>query len=84
MYNNTEYDLSKPLMIKRSGDIKNPLNKNKTHINKKWYKSTNINLNIFKFHKKGSRFQQNIQYVSCFISDGYESFRNVRLNVGRL
>ena len=31
MYNNTDYDLSKPLMIKRSGDIKNPLNKNKTH-----------------------------------------------------
>ena len=32
MYNNTDYDLSKPLMIKRSGDIKNPLNKNKTNM----------------------------------------------------
>ena len=50
---NTDYDLSKPLMISRSGEINKALKKNKTHLNKRWYKSTNINIKIFPFHKKG-------------------------------
>ena len=50
---NTDYDLSKPLMISRSGEINKTLKKNKTHYNKRWYKSTNINIKIFPFHKKG-------------------------------
>ena len=53
-YYNTDYDLSKPLMISsRSGEINKSIKKNKTHINRKWYKSTNINLKIFPFNKKG-------------------------------
>ena len=52
IFYNTDYDLSKPLMISKSGEIKKTLKKNKTHINKRWYKSTNINIKIFPFHRK--------------------------------
>ena len=52
IFYNTDYDLSKPLMISKSGEIKKTLKKNKTHINKRWYKSTNINIKIFPFHGK--------------------------------
>ena len=53
-YYNSDYDLSKPLMISsRSGEINKSFKKNKTHVNKKWYKSTNINLKLFPFSKKG-------------------------------
>ena len=52
LYYSTDYDLSKPLMISRSGEIGKSLKKNKTNINRRWLKSTNINIRIFPFHGK--------------------------------
>jgi phosphatidylinositol 4-kinase len=52
IFYNADYDLSKPLMISRSGEIKKSLKKNKTFANKKWFKSTNINIKLFPFHGK--------------------------------
>ena len=53
IFYNTDYDLSKPLMISKSGEINKTLKKNKTHVKKKWYyKSSNINIKIFPFHGK--------------------------------
>ena len=54
----TDYDLSKPLMINRSGELDKSLKKNKTNINKKWYnKSTNIKINLFSKKKKFSNLK---------------------------
>ena len=51
IFYNADYDLSKPLMIKRSGEINKSVKKNKTYA-KKIYKSTNINIKFFPFNKK--------------------------------
>ena len=51
IFYNADYDLSKPLMISRSGEINKSLKKNKTYA-KKIYKSTNINIKFFPFSKK--------------------------------
>ena len=48
LFYSTDYDLSKPLMINRSGELNKSLKKNKAHMTKKWYnKSTNINIKLF-------------------------------------
>ena len=52
IFYNADYDLSKPLMISRSGEMKKTVKKNKTITSKKWYKSSNINIKFFPFHGK--------------------------------
>ena len=52
LFYNTDYDLSKPLMINRSRELDKTLKNNKTHINRRWIKSTNIKINFFLFIEK--------------------------------
>ena len=53
LFYSTDYDLSKPLMIKRSGELNKSLKKNNPYMNKKWYnRSTNINIKLFSKKKK--------------------------------